>query len=428
MKRKILFCMIGTNPQIVTETVWALKQQDPMPWIPTHIHVVTTSFSLAKIRTALHDIDGPLARLFFNFPPETFIHVPTRNGKSITIAPGRPVETKADLLKDVNTEKEAALMGDLIYRLMVEFTNDPDSEVHVSVAGGRKTMSAHALLAMTLAGRARDRASHVLVREEFEAHPEFWHPDQGGLLNRREELRIKPRPAPTLDPKTAEIVLVPTPTPLMRYRLGKVVQSVKMSLNEVIAQQNLAIMLETEPKLVLDTSANTVIACGVSRRLTLRNFAIYRLLATACHMGWHGVGPDGDGPRHKGWLSVPQICVGFVGNQLLGKLLVDYLEQACRSMPSQREPKNVESVRAWEEVLGIQDPDERLLRSQLALASNTRLKNELRKHFGDVALSFIGPSEIATRGNRKVSERGKILTAGAARFGLTLPPEAIQIR
>jgi CRISPR-associated protein (TIGR02584 family) len=41
-QRRVLVCVTGLSPQVVTETVYALAHQAE-PWIPTEVHVLTTA-------------------------------------------------------------------------------------------------------------------------------------------------------------------------------------------------------------------------------------------------------------------------------------------------------------------------------------------------------------------------------------------------
>jgi CRISPR-associated protein (TIGR02584 family) len=50
--------------------------------------------------------------------------------------------------------------------------------LHVSIAGGRKTMGFYAGYALSLYGRAQDRMSHVLVDEKFEKGINFYYPSK----------------------------------------------------------------------------------------------------------------------------------------------------------------------------------------------------------------------------------------------------------
>src|SRR5262249_49164383 len=89
--RRILLCAIGLTAQVVTETVWALAQRTP-PWRPDEIHIVTTTFALATVRSTLQSPKGQLAKLLGFLPPVT-IHVPNRNGPPMVF---EPLRTKND--------------------------------------------------------------------------------------------------------------------------------------------------------------------------------------------------------------------------------------------------------------------------------------------------------------------------------------------
>lgn len=56
---------------------------------------------------------------------------------------------------------------------LCEFASD-DTAIHLSLAGGRKTMSYYAGQAMNLVARPQDRLSHVILSDKrFEFSPDF---------------------------------------------------------------------------------------------------------------------------------------------------------------------------------------------------------------------------------------------------------------
>lgn len=59
---------------------------------------------------------------------------------------------------------------------MFNFTKDEETAVFLSIAGGRKTMSACLTLAAQMYGRPQDRLYHVLVSPEFESNKNFYYP------------------------------------------------------------------------------------------------------------------------------------------------------------------------------------------------------------------------------------------------------------
>lgn len=426
--RRILLCTIGATPQVVTETVWALLNQRESPWRPDEIHIVTTAFALTRIREGLQRPDGPLASLLQVSPPPVTVHVPCTDRTEEVFLPLKalegdegarerqyaPVAVSDGALRDINSESDAAAMGNLILRLMVGFVSDPEAELHVSLAGGRKTMSAHALMALGLVGRPRDEATHVLVSPEFEDHPDFWHPDQeGGALNTKEDLRTSPRPSPSLSPTSAKVVLVRTPVPLMRYEVEHSEDLENLDLVDLVALANLASVLERNPHVFLDTRSNTISAGGVSRKLGAKLFAVYRLIATAKAGLWSGTGRDGCGPDDRGWLSFEQICTGTAdGGKRIDLRFLEFLKDAITA--ESKDPDDDRTINEWiENCVKETRPSIKLKHVRNNLSPNLgNLDEAIRKSFGRAAASFLLPTGSKTR---------------PVRFGLEIPPDRIKI-
>ena len=102
-------------------------------------------------------------------PIETTIHCGVRSDKS--------------LVDDIRDEVDAIIFGDLITNLIKSITDDENTKLHLSLAGGRKTMSYHAGAAISFFARYRDRLSHALVSpKELEHCPNFWWPGQNEEL------------------------------------------------------------------------------------------------------------------------------------------------------------------------------------------------------------------------------------------------------
>lgn len=167
-QRRVLVCITGLSPQVVTETVYALARQAE-PWIPTEVHVLTTVIGAKQARLSLLAPDqnqfGLLVRDYaleaIRFD-DAHIHV-------LEDAQGRPLE-------DIRTQTDNMAMADAILHRIAQFAMDDDCALHVSLAGGRKSMGFFAGYALSLCGRPQDRLSHVLVSPEFESHREFFFP------------------------------------------------------------------------------------------------------------------------------------------------------------------------------------------------------------------------------------------------------------
>lgn len=182
--RRILMCVSGMSPAVITETLYALVRQSPA-FIPDEIHVVTTRTGKDKIQSALldpahghfpkfvrHYLDGKTIR----FDADT-VHVigqvrkikpaPNPWGALLQDAVTEP-ETEEVELDDISTDGENKAAADTIYRVMRQLKAAPHTTLHASVAGGRKSMSFYMGHAFSLLAEPQDTLSHVLVNEPFE--------------------------------------------------------------------------------------------------------------------------------------------------------------------------------------------------------------------------------------------------------------------
>lgn len=169
----ILVCVTGLTPQVVTETLYALAVQSDPPWVPAEIHVITTGIGRDRLELSLLDSRGGqdylgrfcrdygLDRAAIRFDSD-YIHVI------------RGVDGSE--LDDIVDEAGNHAAADQITRLLRELTRAPGNRLHVSLAGGRKTMGFYIGYALSLYARPQDRLSHVLVNPPFESHPEFFYP------------------------------------------------------------------------------------------------------------------------------------------------------------------------------------------------------------------------------------------------------------
>jgi CRISPR-associated protein (TIGR02584 family) len=179
--RQILLAVTGLTPQVVTETLYALWQRDPA-LTPAEVHLITTRRGAEHARlNLLSPAIGWLERLrreyalpAIQFPAEHIHVIPGADGTG---------------LEDIRTPDDNVRAADFITSWVRRFTDDADSALHVSIAGGRKSMGYFVGYALSLFGRPQDRLSHVLVSAPFENHPDFYYPsrrerpihiDQGG--------------------------------------------------------------------------------------------------------------------------------------------------------------------------------------------------------------------------------------------------------
>lgn len=177
MENFILVAVVGESPAILTETVWALAQEEP-PVIPEEVVAITTLTGKSKINEMLFGDDAVWEELRCTFGKAA--EGKLRFGAEDTIKViGDGLESYADIATPRQNEQAA----DFILRSLRQYTEDPSTTVIASIAGGRKTMSALMLACMSLLGREQDRVCHVLADETFlRDHRDFCFPK-----NKREE-------------------------------------------------------------------------------------------------------------------------------------------------------------------------------------------------------------------------------------------------
>ncbi|MDD3018458.1 MAG: CRISPR-associated ring nuclease Csm6 [Comamonas sp.] len=250
--RRILLAVTGLYPQILTETVYALggfatqpQGQEQAPFMPTEIHLLTTSDGAKLARTALlHPDGGQFHALLANYPAlgrpvfhEGQIHV-------IHNAQGQP-------LADIRTPEENACAADCITALMAQLTSDAQAQLHVSIAGGRKTMGFYLGYAFSLFARPQDELSHVLVNSPFEGHPEFFFPP---AMPRR----LATRDGTHIDTADARITLARIPVVHLRHGQPQALLQGQASFGATVA----AIEKSLQPARLRIDLAQRQVLCG----------------------------------------------------------------------------------------------------------------------------------------------------------------------
>lgn len=90
-------------------------------------------------------------------------------------------DAEGNEIEDLRTGDDNLRAADFMLSQLRQYTEDSETELHVSIAGGRKTMSALLFSCMTLLGRECDKVYHVLLPPEFEqgVEPPFVFPEPG---------------------------------------------------------------------------------------------------------------------------------------------------------------------------------------------------------------------------------------------------------
>lgn len=171
--QNVLFLVTGMTPAIITETIWALACDPELDeedrWIPDRVEVLSTEHGLNQIRSRLLE-SSVLEKFKASFPQlanmtfdESCMHSIKENDAGAALV-------------DLKTPEDNERAADQINERIRKLTSEENTCLHVSIAGGRKTMGFYAGYALSLHGRAQDRMSHVLVDERFENIQDFFYP------------------------------------------------------------------------------------------------------------------------------------------------------------------------------------------------------------------------------------------------------------
>ena len=169
MERTILLAVAGLTPQVVTETLYHLVAVQERRI--GEINIITTGVGEGIMRDYFLRADGPYYKFCADFgilPHEVTLKITVIRGKN-----GKKLE-------DIRTREDNEAMAQTIMKEVYAITEDPETTLIASIAGGRKTMSAYLALALQLFGREQDRLTHVLVwPPDLEAEQNFFYPRPG---------------------------------------------------------------------------------------------------------------------------------------------------------------------------------------------------------------------------------------------------------
>lgn len=264
--RRVLLSACGMTPQVVTETLYCLRVAAEERFAVNEVRIITTAKGRNVACTALL-VAGNFERLCRDYGLDD-IHFDSSCIEVIRDAHGNELD-------DIRTPEQNAIAADCITDLVRRLTGDPDVALHVSLAGGRKTMSYYTGYALSLFGRAQDRLSHVLVSQDYETEPEFFYPTPGSHA-------IRTRDGRHLDASRATVMLARIPFVRLRDTLPARLLQQQTSFSEAVRWSN----LDQAPESVeIDLRARTLLIAGEPVPLSLKELALYSAFARACRDG-----------------------------------------------------------------------------------------------------------------------------------------------
>lgn len=275
--KNILFLATGMTPPIITETMWALAcdPNNDNPWIPDEIHILSTNGGINKIQKILFD-KGVFEKFKTDYPilqnvefHQDFLHVIQKDGIS---------------LEDLKTPVDNELVADMICQKVRQFTQNDEVCLHVSIAGGRKTMGFYAGYALSLYGRSQDRMSHVLVQEDYEGADDFYYPTpHDDYVKHGKSKRL-------LNAKDAKVWLADIPFVRMSHAISDKHQlkNTDKSFSEVVCQINESF---NPVSVRIDLGKNQIIVNDkiVIADLPPREFAMFHWFASLKKQGKSGI-------------------------------------------------------------------------------------------------------------------------------------------
>jgi CRISPR-associated protein (TIGR02584 family) len=255
-KRTLLLSVTGLTPQVVTETLYALHRQGLA--LPDEIHILSTGEGCQRAKLTLIN-DGWLNKFYADYDLPTPIFT-EQNLHTLQDQNGL-------ILNDIRTQADNYAMADGITEWVRTLTADPDSTLHVSIAGGRKTMGFYAGYALSLYGRPQDQLSHVLVSAEYESHPQFYYPTPYSQVIYANDPSRKP-----LDTQNAEVMLAEIAFVRLRHGLDPALLQGKSSFSASVATAQQAL---GPAQLSIDIKTRELIAHGKTIKLIPADLAFY---------------------------------------------------------------------------------------------------------------------------------------------------------
>ena len=260
--RRILVAVTGLSPQIVTETLYALAVASSPPFVPTEIHLITTLGGAEKARLGLlSDEPGWFFRLCQDYALPA-IRFSTETIHVLKDDAGNP-------MGDIRSPADNRCAADGITGLIREFTADPDSALHVSIAGGRKTMGFFLGYALSLYGRPQDNLSHVLVSSPYESSIGFYYPTPYS--------RVLELPGGRLaDTSQATVTLAEIPFVSLRHGLPEALLTGRATYNDTVKAARGAL---GPAELLIDLEKRQVHAAGKGFSLPPAELALLSVFA-----------------------------------------------------------------------------------------------------------------------------------------------------
>ncbi|MBL4799407.1 MAG: TIGR02584 family CRISPR-associated protein [Oleispira sp.] len=258
--KNILLAAMGTSPQVLTETLYAIHMQGKP--FPDEVYLITSANAKAKTVEWLFE-KGQIEHLkaHHNLPDFKFelSHILLMEHDS------------GEAVFDGREEDDQKSIADSITRIVTRFTADENCRIHASIAGGRKTMAFYLGYAMSMFGRDQDILSHVFVTKEFEFTEQFFFPTlNDNHIAKNDQV---------LNTKDAQVTLAEIPFVRMRNMIDKslIAQIESDSFSKTVARLNA--YKQENIKVQVASKAKNILVNGIVIKLPPKELAFYLWLS-----------------------------------------------------------------------------------------------------------------------------------------------------
>lgn len=285
--RRVLLAVCGLSPQIVTETLYALAAQEHDPFIPTEVHLITTAEGARRAELSLLSDDlGWFHKLCqdYRLPGITF------NRHHIHVM--RDAQERG--MDDIRTCQDNHDAANFITAQVRHFSADPHCALHVSIAGGRKTMGFYLGYALSLYGRAQDRLSHVLVSDPFESSWDFFYPTPYSRVLQTKDGKLA-------DTALAQVTLAEIPFVSLRHGLPVALLAGHASFEETVMAARAAL---APPRLTLDLHGKRILAGDKTVELPPAELALLAVFARRAQQGAPALAAPAKDAHDEDWAKL----------------------------------------------------------------------------------------------------------------------------
>ncbi|WP_095499164.1 CRISPR-associated ring nuclease Csm6 [Paraferrimonas haliotis] len=259
MKATTLITVLGSSPAVITETLYALKNEKSFPdklVIFTTTHGRDTFFQ--------KDVPGIIKQLCIDYAlPQTLL-----DDIQVSVAQAAGVE-----LDDIRSHQDQEAMANAITQTVRALCDDHNRAIHASIAGGRKSMSFYMGYIFSMFARPYDRLSHVLVSPEYEA-PNLYYPTPYSNPLQNYDGSPKLKDGVQLDGKDAQVDLSTIPFIRLNSSLEPITLEPDMSYTDCIKAYQLS-QSPSQISLVLDEVNQVISINDKTVELSLGAYAYY---------------------------------------------------------------------------------------------------------------------------------------------------------